>query len=278
MLIAWCSRAHDGGGCSGRRGFRGRGPGPGRPPGRRRRAGQEDERRDLQAGAIPAKVSENIRPIVTAGLANEVELVNQYAAPIYAPTAAADRAPRPVRASAKISAISPVVATTSDNRVGARERGEGGRPGTRPGRTSSFARHCTEETAPGSGGSVVGQGDRARPSPRPAFSSPATQCPVHRRHHGVEMCSGDRPEQQDQNPQARGRWRCCSPATADPRRWGTAAGRRSRIRPRPLGPGRLGADVVSASSRRASAGGADLTYCLIITSLIVSTETRSGGK
>jgi hypothetical protein len=35
-----------------------------------------------EAGAIPANVSENIRPIVTAGLANEVELVNQYAAPI----------------------------------------------------------------------------------------------------------------------------------------------------------------------------------------------------
>ena len=31
---------------------------------------------------MPAKVSENIRPIVTAGLANDVELVNQYAAPM----------------------------------------------------------------------------------------------------------------------------------------------------------------------------------------------------
>ena len=37
---------------------------------------------------MPAKVSEKIRPKVTAGLANEVELVNQYAAPMYAPTAA----------------------------------------------------------------------------------------------------------------------------------------------------------------------------------------------
>jgi hypothetical protein len=33
-------------------------------------------------GAMPAKVSEKIRPTVTAGFANEVELVNQYAAPI----------------------------------------------------------------------------------------------------------------------------------------------------------------------------------------------------
>ena len=38
-------------------------------------------------GAIPANVSEKIRPTVTAGLANDVELVNQYAAPMYAPTA-----------------------------------------------------------------------------------------------------------------------------------------------------------------------------------------------
>jgi hypothetical protein len=63
---------------------------------------------------MPANVSENIRPIATAGFANEVELVNQYAAPMYAPTAAADRAARPVRARVKIRAISPAVATTSD--------------------------------------------------------------------------------------------------------------------------------------------------------------------
>ena len=31
---------------------------------------------------MPAKVSENIRPRETAGLANDVELVNQYAAPM----------------------------------------------------------------------------------------------------------------------------------------------------------------------------------------------------
>jgi hypothetical protein len=30
-----------------------------------------------ELGAMPANVSENIRPIVTAGLANDVELVNQ---------------------------------------------------------------------------------------------------------------------------------------------------------------------------------------------------------
>src|SRR5689334_2478632 len=66
-----------------------------------------------ELGAIPANVSERIRPIVTAGLANDVELVNQYAAPIYAPTAAADKPARPVRARAKITATSPAVATTT---------------------------------------------------------------------------------------------------------------------------------------------------------------------
>ena len=33
-------------------------------------------------GAIPAKVFENIRPMVIAGLAKLVEAVNQYAAPM----------------------------------------------------------------------------------------------------------------------------------------------------------------------------------------------------
>ena len=33
-----------------------------------------------EAGAMPAKVSENVRASVTAGLAKLVELVNQYAA------------------------------------------------------------------------------------------------------------------------------------------------------------------------------------------------------
>ena len=34
------------------------------------------------AGAMPAKVSESERAIVTAGLANDVDAVNQYAAVI----------------------------------------------------------------------------------------------------------------------------------------------------------------------------------------------------
>src|SRR5579872_1431833 len=39
------------------------------------------------AGLIPAKVSVNDRASVTAGFANDVDAVNQYAAVIYAPTA-----------------------------------------------------------------------------------------------------------------------------------------------------------------------------------------------
>lgn len=35
-----------------------------------------------EVGAMPANVSVNARPIVIAGLANEVDDVNQYAAPM----------------------------------------------------------------------------------------------------------------------------------------------------------------------------------------------------
>ena len=41
------------------------------------------------SGLIPAKLSENILPIVPAGFANDVEEVNQYAAPIYEATTSA---------------------------------------------------------------------------------------------------------------------------------------------------------------------------------------------
>src|SRR4051794_39151515 len=66
-----------------------------------------------EAGAMPAKVSLNMRAMVTAGLANEVEEVNQYAAPIQAATAAADSGARPVRARVTMTAMSPAVATSS---------------------------------------------------------------------------------------------------------------------------------------------------------------------
>ena len=67
---------------------------------------------------MPAKVSVNTRPTVTAGLAKDVEEVNQYAAPMYAPTAAGATLVRPVRANAKISRTRPAVATTSPSQRG----------------------------------------------------------------------------------------------------------------------------------------------------------------
>ena len=60
--------------------------------------------------------------MVTAGLANAVEAVNQYAAPIQAPTAQATCWRRPVRARATMTSISPAVATTSLSRTGAPPR------------------------------------------------------------------------------------------------------------------------------------------------------------
>ena len=72
-------------------------------------AGTED-------GAMPAKVSENIRPTVMAGLAKLVEDVKKYAAPMYAPTAAGADRLRPDRARAKMTRISPRVAITSDRK------------------------------------------------------------------------------------------------------------------------------------------------------------------
>src|SRR5580658_7551183 len=62
-------------------------------------------------GRMPAKVSLAARARVTAGFANEVDDVNQYAAVMYAPTAngtAADRLRHP-----QMTAKSPNVATNS---------------------------------------------------------------------------------------------------------------------------------------------------------------------
>ena len=42
---------------------------------------------------MPAKVLRKMRPTVAAGVSNDVEDVNHYAAPMYAPTAGAARTP-----------------------------------------------------------------------------------------------------------------------------------------------------------------------------------------
>ena len=51
---------------------------------------------NADVGAIPAKVSVKTRATVTAGFAKLVDDVNQYAAPMYAPTVGATHTPRPV--------------------------------------------------------------------------------------------------------------------------------------------------------------------------------------
>src|SRR5690242_10184983 len=64
-------------------------------------------------GRMPANVSENIRPTVTAGLAKLVDDVKKYAAPMYAPTANGATEARADRTTPKITRSKPSVATTS---------------------------------------------------------------------------------------------------------------------------------------------------------------------
>src|ERR1700735_3018808 len=64
------------------------------------------------AGLMPENVSETARASVTAGLANDVDDVNQYAAVIYAPTAKGTELVR-TREHPHITAIKPNVATNS---------------------------------------------------------------------------------------------------------------------------------------------------------------------
>ncbi len=66
-----------------------------------------------EAGAMPAKVSDSIRATVMAGLANDVLLVDQYAAVMWPPTAYATWEPRPDRTAPKTTSSSPKVATAS---------------------------------------------------------------------------------------------------------------------------------------------------------------------
>ena len=48
-------------------------------------------------GLMPANVSESVRAMVTAGLANDVDEVKKYAPPIHAPTANGTALARPDR-------------------------------------------------------------------------------------------------------------------------------------------------------------------------------------
>src|SRR5215472_16070229 len=64
-------------------------------------------------GRIPANVSDAARASVTAGLANEVEAVNQYAPLMYAPTAKGTTAEERRRAQPQMMERSPNVAINS---------------------------------------------------------------------------------------------------------------------------------------------------------------------
>ncbi len=66
----------------------------------------------VSIGRIPANVSLADRASVTAGFANDVDAVNQYAAVMYAPTAKGTALDRR-RAHPQITASSPKVATNS---------------------------------------------------------------------------------------------------------------------------------------------------------------------
>src|SRR5258706_11043956 len=73
-------------------------------------------------GLMPANVSENMRAIVTAGLAKLVDDVNQYAPPIHTPTANGTADARPARTQPWITNSKPIVATTSDSHSAPEER------------------------------------------------------------------------------------------------------------------------------------------------------------
>src|SRR4051794_6699749 len=73
-------------------------------------------------GRMPANVSLSMRAIVTAGFANDVDDVNQYADAMYAPTANGATLARPDRTIPKITNSRPMVATNSPSHSAPDER------------------------------------------------------------------------------------------------------------------------------------------------------------
>src|SRR5437763_2160769 len=69
----------------------------------------------IDRGAMPVNVFVKVRATVTAGFAKLVDDVNQYAAPIYAPTSNGATDDRPDRAMPNTTSTSPAVATISPN-------------------------------------------------------------------------------------------------------------------------------------------------------------------
>ena len=134
--------------------------------------------------------------MVTAGLAKDVEEVNQYAAPIHAPTDQAACCIRPVRASVTISSSSPAVATASPSSTGPPPRRV---PDTASAGTPNIASaSAAPPIAP-----VIWQPITATASHglyRPGVRR-ASQ-PVRRRDQRVEVRAAGRGEHHDQDGQA----------------------------------------------------------------------------
>ena len=76
-----------------------------------------------EVGLMPAKVSLNMRAMVTAGWVNEVEEVNQYASPIQGATAAAESGARPVRARVSARSVGSPPATGAGPAASGKDEG-----------------------------------------------------------------------------------------------------------------------------------------------------------
>ena len=143
---------------------------------------------------MPAKVSENIRADGDAGLANEVELVNQYAAPMYAPTAGAASAPRPVAGEGEDQQHQP--------------RGGDDLAEQRPGVDANLGRdrrthteHRVRQQGPEDPADDLGEDVQTDVLARGATAGAAADDPVRGGDDRVEVRPGTGPEQQDQHAQ-----------------------------------------------------------------------------
>ena len=151
----------------------------------------------IDLGAMPAKLFENVGAIVTAGLAKLVDDVNQYAAPMYAPTANGATDPRPERATPKITSNRPAVATASASQIataGSRLR----RPLDRGQREHEVGEDRTADSADDLRGDVDGEGAALE----------AAERRVGEAHDRVEMGArhrSDREDDRDQPGRGRGR-------------------------------------------------------------------------
>ena len=163
------------------------------------------------AGEMPANVSVNVRPIVTAGFANDVDEVNQYGrADVRADRGRCRGGPVPVRASAKMSSSNPRGRddlSEPESPAGAAGR----RPGDRRHAEHHVGQDGAADRAADLGGNVGGEvagGDAAAVAP--------AQPPVDQRDDRVEMRPGHSGEHQDQRAQRQRRRDRRFPSSSSP--------------------------------------------------------------